>query len=101
MYDDTEYMLEREVAVGQEEALIDVIGRRGNRLREEKVFIDRELVTKLVRLRVRSGGCAWKSGGKSEEDFDEEMILNQAPEVKRNPNLKHNNPRQAKECIIS
>ena len=100
MYDDTEQRLEREVAVAQEEALIEVIGRRGSKLRKEEVVVDRELVTKLGRLRLDNEGMPGNLEGIDEDDFDE-MILNQAPEVKRNPDLRHYNHRQAKECIIS
>jgi hypothetical protein len=100
MYDDTEQRLEREVAVAQEEALIEVIGRRGSKLRKEEVVVDRELVTKLGRLRLDNEGMPGNLEGIDEDDFDE-MVLNQAPEVKRNPDLRHYNHRQAKECIIS
>ena len=101
MYDDTEQRLEREIAVAQEEALNEVIGRRGSRLREEEVIVDTELVTKLGRLRLDKRGVAGNLEAEDEDDFDEEMILYQVPEVKRNPNLRHYNHRQPKECIIS
>jgi hypothetical protein len=102
MYDDTEQRLEREVAVAQQEALIEVIGRRGSTLREEEVVVDGELVTKLGRLRVDKGDMPEIIEAEDEDKVDEEGILYQATEVRRNPDLRHNNPRHQREgCIIS
>jgi hypothetical protein len=107
MYDDTAQRSEREVAVAQESAIGEVLGKGDPaRLRGEDLVVDRELVQKLGSLRVdNTVGVPERPGEGDEDDLEEEVVLYQVPEdgypIRRERTVRRQHQQQKDNCIIS